>query len=228
VSETNGLDVYVGYWSRELDETAAAAAREGKSRHYCNASWDQYTKDTVFDGLWRFGKAVTIIGAILSVFVFLFGIFIIFVKGSKCVFSFIGCSSIVLAILSILLLSGLGSDVCDFEECRMGLGCYMAIAASLLWVGNAVVAYRLNSVVRAYADSLEEKENHYNEERRAQRRSTQSSKSRPIEKPKNKNDGADDPLYHTNSETPVKAKKSSGTKKKKKKKDAPEQIMEEP
>jgi Mg-chelatase subunit ChlI len=107
----------------------------------------------------------------------------------------------------------------------MGLGCYMAIAASLLWVGNAVVAYRLKSVVRAYADS--EKENHYNEERRAQRRSTQSNKSRPIEKTKNKNDGADDPLYHTNSESPVKAKKSSGTKKKKKK-DVPEQIMEEP
>jgi hypothetical protein len=227
VSETNGLDVYVGYWRRELDETAAAVAREGKSRHYCNASWDQYTKDTVFDGLWRFGKAVTIIGPTLSFFVFLFGILIIFVKGSKGVFSFIGCSSIVLAILSILLLSGLGSDVCDFEECRMGLGGYMAIAASLLFLGTAIVAYRLKSLVRAYDDSLEEKEKYYNEERRAQRQSTQRNKSRPSQKTNNKNSGVDDQLYYdTNPESPVKTKKSSGTKKKKKN-DVEEQIMEE-
>ena len=230
VSESSGFDVYVGYWSRELDETAAAVAREGGSRHYCDAAWDKYTKDTVFDGLWRFGKAVTIIGAILSFFVFLFSVLIIFVKGSKGIFSFIGCSSIVLAILSILLLSGLGSDVCDFEECRIGLGGYMAIAASLLWVGTAIVAYRLKSLVSAYADSLEEKENYYNEERRAQRRRTQNNKSRPSGKANNGNVVVvDDPL----SESPVKTKKSSsGTKKKKKKKKKDsdeEQIMvEEP
>lgn len=144
VSQDTNLKVLVGYWSRELPEYAEAAAVSGQNRNYC-VSWDSATKDDLFDGPWRFGRTVGVVGAMLSIPVFLISFCVVFQRSSinsRC-YAVLVCMHITMAILSLLLLSGLGSDVCEVESCRLGPGGYLAIADVLLWVGAAVVAHSL-------------------------------------------------------------------------------------
>jgi hypothetical protein len=136
--------IFVGYWSRELPEYAMNADG-GNDGNYC-VSWDDATKDSLFDGTWKFGKAVGVMGAMLAIIVFLVSIYIVFYKIATRFFSFMLCSSLVLAVFSLLLLSGLGSDVCDAEQCRMGPGGYLAIVDFFLWLGAAALAFKLKAL----------------------------------------------------------------------------------
>lgn len=48
-----------------------------------------------------------------------------------------------MAVLSILLLVGLSSNVCDATSCKMGPGGYLAILDFFLWLAAAFFAFRL-------------------------------------------------------------------------------------
>jgi hypothetical protein len=135
--------IFVGYWSRELPEYAMNAG--GKDGNYC-VSWDDATKDILFDGTWKFGKAIGVMGAMLAIIVFFVSICIVFYKIPTRFFSSVLCTSILLAVFSLLLLSGLGSDVCDAEQCRMGPGGYLAIFDFFLWLAAAALAFKLKAL----------------------------------------------------------------------------------
>jgi hypothetical protein len=137
------VKIFVGYWSRELPEYAMNA--DGQDRNYC-VSWDAATKDSLFDGSWKFGKAVGIVGAMLSIIIFIVSIYTIFYKIATRFFSSVLCSCVVMAVFSLLLLSGLGSDVCTAELCRIGPGGYLAIFTFFLWLGAAALAFKLKAL----------------------------------------------------------------------------------
>lgn len=140
---TDDAKVFLGYWSRELAEYAMNGG--GDDGNYC-VSWDDATKDNLFDGSWKFGKAIGIMGAILAIVVFFVAIYIVFYKIPSRFFSFLLCTSVVLAVFSLLLLSGLGSDVCDAEQCHLGPGAYLAIFNFFLWLGAAALASKLKAL----------------------------------------------------------------------------------
>lgn len=143
VSETVDYKVFLGYWGRELPEFAMT-----DDKNYC-ISWDSATKGSLFDGSWKFGKAVGVVGSILAILVFVLSFYILFYTLSSRFFSYLACTNVTLAVFSLLLLVGLGSDVCAAELCRLGPGGYMAILDFFLWSGAAVLAYRLRSLARA-------------------------------------------------------------------------------
>lgn len=118
---------------------------DGRDGNYC-VSWDAATKDNLFDGSWKFGKAVGILGAMLAIIVFMASIYIVIYKVTTRFISFMLCSSLVMAVFSLLLLSGLGSEVCTAEQCRMGPGCYLAIVDFFLWLGAALLAFKINAL----------------------------------------------------------------------------------
>ncbi|KAG7347053.1 hypothetical protein IV203_006122 [Nitzschia inconspicua] len=143
VSQTTELKVLIGYWSRELPEYAEAAALAGTNRNYCVA-WDSATKEQLFDGPWRFGRAVGVIGAILAIPVFLISLCITLVSLNMIYFKALCCTHILMGLLSTSLLAGLGSDVCEVESCRLGPGGYLAIVDTFLWMAAAIGAYILS------------------------------------------------------------------------------------
>lgn len=125
-----------------MPEYAEAAALSGRNRNYC-VSWDSATKDQLFDGPWHFGRTVGVIGAMLSIPVFLISMCIVVVQLSSRYFTVLATTHVLMAVLGFLLLSGLGSDVCEVESCRLGPGGYLAIADAFLWIGAAFGAFVL-------------------------------------------------------------------------------------
>ena len=142
VSQAHDFKVLVGYWSREIPEYAEAAALEGRNRNYC-VSWDSVTQDSLFDGPWKFGRAVGVVGAMICIPLFLVSLLIICFEFSPQTFAVLACSNIAMAVLSILLLSGLGSQVCEAEDCRIGAGGACAIIDVCIWILAAAIAFRM-------------------------------------------------------------------------------------
>jgi hypothetical protein len=130
ISQSTDFKVFVGYWSRELPE-------------YAEASWDSATKENLFDGLWKFGRTVGVAGAMISIPLFLVSLLVLCFEFDPQTFAAFVCFHIILAILSILLLSGLGSDVCDVENCRIGAGGICAIVDVVLWIVAAVIVLHM-------------------------------------------------------------------------------------
>mmetsp|Transcript_2643 Transcript_2643/g.5059 ORF Transcript_2643/g.5059 Transcript_2643/m.5059 type:complete len:269 (-) Transcript_2643:48-854(-) len=226
VSEASDLKIYVGYWKREQVQVAEASALAGENKHYC-VSWDSSTKDTLFDAPWKFAKAVTVFGSMVCIVVFLATIITIFLEiKNGPLFSCLVCTNILMAILSMLLLSGLGSDVCEVENCRLGPGGVLAILDSLLWAGSAVMAYRLKILSDAPVASQDDEED---------RKPRTKPKARVSSKKASRNTDAVD---HSISETEnddaatnrqtIKTPKSPKKKKKATKKVAKKKQMEEP
>lgn len=138
------LKIFIGYWSRELP----AFAMNNDGRNYC-VSWDTATKSNAFDGPWKFGKAVGILGALLSCFPFFLGIYVICYEATPKTFSFITCTNATMSTLSILLLAGLGSDICEAENCRIGPGGILSIVGFFLWLGATVISYKMRAMALA-------------------------------------------------------------------------------
>ena len=142
VSQAHDFKVLVGYWSRESIEYAEASALEGRNRNYC-VSWDSATRESLFDGPWKFGRTVGVIGAMICIPLFLVGLLILCFEFSPQTFTALACTNIAMAILSILLLSGLGSTVCEAEHCRIGAGGVCAIVDVFIWIIAAAIAFRM-------------------------------------------------------------------------------------
>jgi hypothetical protein len=51
--------------------------------------------------------------------------------------------------LSILLLAGLGSDICEAENCRIGPGGILSIVGFFLWLGATVISYKMRAMALA-------------------------------------------------------------------------------
>ena len=84
VSKRYESNIFVGYWSREVPEIAEAAG--DKDGNYC-VRWDQVTKQTYFDGAWRFGRTIGVLGAMISLLLLIFTFYIIFFRiGSRVFF----------------------------------------------------------------------------------------------------------------------------------------------
>jgi hypothetical protein len=71
--------------------------------------------------------------------------------------------------LSILLIVVLGTNICEFEDCRLGPGGYIAIADYVLWLISAFLFFKMAQLSRE-ADEIEE------DERRAEMTGRRSSK----------------------------------------------------
>ena len=140
VSKRYESNIFVGYWSREVPEIAEAAG--DKDGNYC-VRWDQVTKQTYFDGAWRFGRTIGVLGAIISLLLLIFTFYIIFFRIGSRVFSYVLYASIFMSILSLFLLIGLSSDVCDLDDCKIGPGGWLAIFDFFWWVGASYVTYKL-------------------------------------------------------------------------------------
>jgi hypothetical protein len=143
VSETSESKLYTGYWSREDPQIAAAAGP--KDGNYC-LSWDSLSKESYFDGPWRFGRALGVMGTLVAFPVFLLSMYIIFYKVQTKVFSCMMYATIFMAIVSLLLLVGLSSDVCKNESCKLGPGGFIAMFDFFWWVAAAYVAHKLQAL----------------------------------------------------------------------------------
>ena len=138
------LKIFIGYWSRELTEYAA----NDDSRNYCG-KWDSFTKDNLFDGAWKFGKAIGVMGALVSAIPLFLGLYVICYRASSRTFSIMACTDVTMSIFSILLLIGLGSDICDAENCRIGPGGVLAIFGFFIWLGAGALAYKMRAIAIA-------------------------------------------------------------------------------
>lgn len=178
VSKTENYNLYIGYWQRESPEISEAAMGV-KDGNYCVA-WDKTAKKDFFDGLWGFGRFLTVIGTIVSGCLFLLAWYLLFYKVGTRFFTCIFGASIFVGIASLLFLTSLGSDICKMFECRLGPGGYLAVLNFFLWMGVAYIAYQLKA--------LSQDPNYSSEEN-----GTPSSSSSPSKRSKRtrKNEGGD-------------------------------------
>ena len=134
VSEGDNFRVYIGYWSREQTQLSIQANYDGiKDNNVC-VPWAPVSVD-YYDGIWRFGKAVGILGALLGGVVMLVALYTICRDIPSYLFKMVllPCH-IIMAIFSLLLLVGLKSSICINENCKFGPGMGVAVFASILWL----------------------------------------------------------------------------------------------
>jgi hypothetical protein len=143
-AKTPDYKIFVGYWSQE--NMAMASNADGyDDGNYC-VKYDSATQKDLFDGVWRFGKALGVIGAMVATILFIMCIYILFFKVQTKYFTFMLYSNIFLGIASLLFLTSLASDVCKNVNCKLGPGGYMAIIGFFLWMAAAYVSYKLQAL----------------------------------------------------------------------------------
>lgn len=150
VKKTDDYKIFMGYWGAESTEIAEAAGR-GNDNNYC-VPWLDETKENEFDGAWRFGQALGIIGSIICIPFMILCFYILVYKVGTCVFTVAIGAHLSMAIITILLLVGMSSNVCTIYNCKMGPGGYFAILGFFLWICAAFFAFKLRSM------SLDERE----------------------------------------------------------------------
>ena len=87
-----------------------------------------------------------VFGTIICTILLMVSFYIIFFMIPAKFFTYILHANIVMAVLSMLLLTGLASNVCNNEDCRMGPGGYLAIFDFFLWLGVAYITRKLKGV----------------------------------------------------------------------------------
>ncbi len=154
VNKSDDYKVFVGYWGAESIEIAQAAGR-GNDNNYC-IPWEKEAKDDIFDGVWMLGRSLGIIGAVISIPFMLMSMYIIVYKVESRLFTLALVVHLSMSIISLLLLVGLGSEVCTVHNCKMGPGSYFAIIDFFLWIGAAFIAFKLRAI------NLDEREGDFN------------------------------------------------------------------
>jgi len=144
VDKTSQYKAWVGYWGAESLEIAKAQGR-GNDNNYC-VPWLKATKDQLFDGPWRFGRAMGVLGAIICIPFGVLSLYILVYKVQTRFFTAAIGAHISMSIISLLLLVGLASNVCSATNCKMGPGGYFAIVSFFLWLGAAFVAFKLRGL----------------------------------------------------------------------------------
>jgi hypothetical protein len=143
VNKTDDYKVFVGYWGSESLEIAQAAGK-GNDNNYC-VPWNDEIKDVQFDGTWRFGRALGIIGSIICIPFMILCFCILAYRVGPRVFTVAIGAHLSMAVISLLLLIGLKSTVCEMTNCKLGPGGYFAILDFFLWIGAAFLAFKLQT-----------------------------------------------------------------------------------
>mmetsp|Transcript_51952 Transcript_51952/g.78913 ORF Transcript_51952/g.78913 Transcript_51952/m.78913 type:complete len:325 (+) Transcript_51952:34-1008(+) len=153
VSQPPGTDVeiFVGYWSRERSDLAYANI--GDDGNTC-VGWNN--KD-YFDGVWKFGRGMGVLGSITCPLTLLADFLLIFMRFPLKVFYPLLGMHVVNATLSALLLVALGSYVCEIDYCRMARGAYVAIIAAVFWLILAFLIYLVRKREMELPDPNEDK-----------------------------------------------------------------------
>jgi hypothetical protein len=144
VNKTDDYKVFIGYWGAESLEIAQTAGR-GNDNNYCVA-WSDEMKDDQFDGAWKFGRALGIIGSIICIPFMILCFYILVYRVDTRLFTLTIGAHLSMAIISLLLLVGLSSNVCTISACKMGPGGYFAILDFFLWIGAAFFAFKLQTM----------------------------------------------------------------------------------
>lgn len=156
VNKTDDYKIFVGYWGAENLDIASSAGR-GNDNNYC-VGWNKDTKKQFFDGAWRFGRFLGVMGALISIPLFLFAFYILVYRVDPKVFTGLLAAYISMAIMTLLLLVGLSSDLCDAFDCSIGPGGFLAIFDSILWMVAACLAVKMKGAREdeAYDDDQSE------------------------------------------------------------------------
>ena len=147
VSEGDNYRVYIGYWSREQTQLSIQANYDGISDKNVCVPW---SSGEWFDGVWKFGKAVGVMGALLGGVLMLVSLYTICRDIPSNLFKLVLFPlHIVMVIFSLLLLVGLKSSICENEDCKFGPGMGVAIVAAIFWLISACL---LLAIQRAAED----------------------------------------------------------------------------
>jgi hypothetical protein len=129
--------VYIGYWFRGGSDESNAL------RSFCTP-WSAAGME-YFDGAWRFGKMLGVVGTIVGAVVIGFELYIIFYTVPTRIFGRLVFAHVFMSILSMLLLSGLASDICENSDCQFGPGAWLAIVDFFWWIGSALLVFKLRA-----------------------------------------------------------------------------------
>ena len=98
------------------------------------------TRD-IFDGFWKFGKSVGVIGSFTTIPVAAMNFFLIWSRFNVGWFYPLIAIHVLNSFFSFMLLIGLRSDLCDYVTCVLARAAYVAIAAGILWLIAAYLLY---------------------------------------------------------------------------------------
>jgi len=133
ISRSAYAEIYIGYWYRESTGFALSNGEESDG-NICK-SWSD---GGVFDGLWKFGKAVGVLGAFTTIFTMLFDLLLLYRRLEEKWFAPLIVIHFGNALMCSFLLGGLASEVCKNELCEMARGSVNAIIGALIWIAAAI------------------------------------------------------------------------------------------
>jgi hypothetical protein len=132
-----GVELFIGYWSRESLALAMANVGGSDDGNVC-VGWNN--KD-FFDGIWKFGRGVGVLGSLSCPITFVVDSLLIFRRfplQSSWFYPSLVAMHVVNAAFSGLLLIGLASSTCEIDNCKMARGGYVAILGAVVWL---ILAY---------------------------------------------------------------------------------------
>jgi hypothetical protein len=132
-------EVYIGYWHRESTGFAISHGEDGDG-NIC-VPWQD--TGALFDGLWRFGKSIGVLGAFTTVLPTLFDLILVYRRLEPQWFSPLIVIHFGNAMMCLLLLCGLESTVCKNELCQMARGGVIAIFGCLFWIAAGICLFCL-------------------------------------------------------------------------------------
>jgi hypothetical protein len=142
VSETDeDFTVYIGYWARESQVQA-----EYLDANDCSP-WNSLGMEA-FDGVWKFGKMLGVVGTIIAGGLWLMSIYVVIFRVPTHFFGKLVIGHGIMAVLSLLLLSGLSSDVCKDESCTIGPGGILAVVTWLFWTISTCIILKIKALSR--------------------------------------------------------------------------------
>lgn len=151
--------VFLGYWSRDDSEMAIYKAMHGTGgRHYC-VRWSSTSHKDIFDGTWRFGRMVGIVGCMIGFGLICFGCYILIWNVTSKVLLVLTILTGTMSVLSLLLLTGLRSDVCINERCHIGPAGALATIDCMTWIAATILLYMI--LQRSNEMEADEKKRNY-------------------------------------------------------------------
>jgi hypothetical protein len=108
--------------------------------------WGTGSGRAIFDGAWKFGKALGVIGSFTTIPIGIVNFYLFFGRISLAFFPLWIGLHIWNAFLSFMLLIGLKSEICKSRDCKLARGGYIAIIGGLIWLLAAVLLCRARRV----------------------------------------------------------------------------------
>mmetsp|Transcript_21452 Transcript_21452/g.52847 ORF Transcript_21452/g.52847 Transcript_21452/m.52847 type:complete len:308 (-) Transcript_21452:85-1008(-) len=134
ISRSAYHEIYIGYWYRESTGFAISNGEEGDG-NIC-VTWQN--TGNLFDGLWRFGQAIGVLGFITCFLPALFDLLLLYRRLDQQWFPPLIVIHFGNALMCLLLLVGLSSRVCKNELCEMARGGVVAIFGCIWWIAAGI------------------------------------------------------------------------------------------